>query len=136
MQLQVGRHTISFEPPWLVNYVVRGALSADEMLRFAAFVDEHASGCSFVLALADLRELGAVPVETRRTAAYSIPRFPYRGMAFHGGSFQARIITKLVLGAARLLARDDQNPVRFFDTEGEARAWLAERARELDRHPR
>lgn len=112
-------------------YVVRGSLSADELIAITAFRDEHAPGSPFLLVLGDLRELGAIPVESRKVAAHRLGQFPYGGIALFGASFQARVLAKLVLGAARLLGRDDRNPVRFFDTEAEARAWLAERAREL-----
>lgn len=131
MPREIGRHSIFFEPPWLLYYILRGNLSADELVGFIAVRDEVASGSPFLLALADLRELGTIPVEARKVAAHRLKRSPYRGTAIFGASLQARTLAKLVLGAARLLGREDRNPVRFFDTEAEARAWLAERAREV-----
>lgn len=110
---------------------LRGAVSAEDLKGITAARAELLSDAPFVLALVDARELGAIPVETRKLAARTIPLVTYRGIALFGASFQTRILAKLVLGAARLLGREERNPVQFFDTEAEARAWLTERAAEL-----
>ena len=57
---------------------------------------------------------------------------PYRGIAIFGGSFQVRLLSKLLVGAVNLFSRPRRdNPVHFCDTEVEARAWIEQRRRVL-----
>jgi hypothetical protein len=50
-----------------------------------------------------------------------------RGLAVVGASFPIRAILSLVVKAIHILHKVAHNEVRFFETESEARAWLAER---------
>ncbi len=132
---QVGRHSIGFEPPALLRFVIHGDVLPEDGEAFTEFAREHTSGRPFVLLMADLSQLGGIPVHTRKNARRQAEGIPYRGMAFHGASLSARVFAKLVLGAMRLISGETDNPVRFFDTEAEARAWLTERARALSGAP-
>lgn len=131
IQRQIGRHSIAFEPPAVVHFVLMGDVSAQEAELMAAFVQEHSGGLPFILALLDVSDLGGIPAETRKEAARLSAQFPYRGLAFCRASFRARVITTLLGSALRLFARGADNPFRYFETEAEARSWLAKRAREL-----
>jgi hypothetical protein len=133
---RIGRHTVSFEPPRLICFVLCGDISVQEIVDIAAFVQEKTGHLPFVLGLGDLSELGDIPSEARKMGASLIAQTRYGALAFFGASFKALIVAKLVLGALRLFTRD-QVPKAFFDTEAQARAWLEERAREIpvDRSP-
>jgi hypothetical protein len=131
IQIQCGRHTLTLEPPTLLHWIPRGDVSALEIERFAAFVREHTRGLPFVFIMNAVADLGLVPAGTRKIIQREVPRLPIRGLAYYGGGFQKRILLKLILAPLRILSPDTRIPVRFFDTEAEARAWLAERGREL-----
>jgi len=135
VEKNLGRHTVGFEPPALLRFVARGEILPEEIEKFAAFAEEQTRGQPFVLTLTDLTELGAISVATRKTAMRATANIPYRGMAYFGGSFQARLLTKLALRALQLVLRGTDNPMRFFDAEDDARVWLAERARTLSARP-
>lgn len=132
----IGRHTVIFEPPRRICFVLRGDISVQELVSIAAFVKETTAHLPFVLGLGDLRELGDIPSEARNVGARLMSQTRYGALAFFGASFKALIVTRLVLGALRLFRRD-QVPKAFFDTEAQARAWLEERAQEIpmDRSP-
>ncbi len=70
------------------------------------------------------------PIEARRVAADLSRLIPYRGMVFHGGRRHQRVVLGLVANAITLFTKRD-NPIRFFEAEQEARAWLHERRRSL-----
>ena len=49
-------------------------------------------------------------------------------MAVIKAPLKAKVVTKLVITAINLFRRDSNlNPIAFFDTEEEARDWLASR---------
>ncbi|UQA56900.1 STAS/SEC14 domain-containing protein [Polyangium aurulentum] len=130
-----GRHTVRFEPPSLVCFILRGDVSTRDVEVFYAFTEEHARGRSALFALNDLTELGDVLGAARRLGLSGTAKIPFRGLAYFGGSFRANVLTRLTLRALRLITSVTDNPIGFFDTEAEARAWLAERAREVEASP-
>ncbi len=130
MEKNLGQHTVGIEPPALVRFIARGEIAPEEMEAFSMFVAENTRGQPFVLTLTDLTELGAISAATRKTVMRS-GKLPYRGMAYYGGNFQAKVLTKLALRALQLVTRGTDNPIRFFDSESEARAWIVERTRTL-----
>lgn len=130
-EAQIGPHTLLFEPPRLIHFVVRGEVTAQHAVEMGAFVKARTADQRFVLALADLSAFSGVSSEARKAAGREVGETPYAGMALVGARFEARILTKLVLGAVRIFAPGKALPAAFFDTEAEARAWLAERERQL-----
>jgi hypothetical protein len=82
--------------------------------------------------LNDMSELGHVPSETRKLLTRSDLLPNLKGVAVIGASLPQRVIARLVLHAARLAYPDQPlPPVRFFASEAEARAWIAEARLEL-----
>jgi hypothetical protein len=126
-----GQHTVRFEQPALFFFRAQGDFSPSEMKGVAAFIHEHAVGLPHLFVLCDARGLGDISAESRKAAISVSKGLPYRGIATFGASFHARMVAKLLVGAAQLLFGSSDNPVRFFDTEAEARAWLRERTRQL-----
>jgi hypothetical protein len=120
VERQIGRHTLRFSPEsGLFHMIPRGGISAADLEQILEFVREQFAGRTSILALVDGAELGEVPAEIRKIGARESSKIPYAGIAVYGSSFAARIVIRLVSVLIR-------KPVRFFATEGEARAWLAE----------
>ncbi|AKT37957.1 STAS/SEC14 domain-containing protein [Chondromyces crocatus] len=130
-----GRHTLTFHEPGVVDMVVRGDLSGDEMRQFLETVARFSRGRPHLLGIADLGEGGSVSIEARKIAADFTPRIPFRVLAYYRASFQMRLTTKLTLVASQLMSLGGGAPtgceIRFFTTESEARAWIDERLRVL-----
>ncbi len=125
--LVVGRHSIQIEPPDVLRLKLSGDISERDMRGLTDYVHCMTAHLPYTLVLADVSELGDVPASARRVSADLRRPVPYRGMAFVKASFQTRILMKLVLGAMNQLTRTADNPLAFFDTEEEARAWLRQR---------
>ncbi len=125
-EVMIGRHAFWFESPDLLCAEVHGDVSADEMSRFAAYARARAGECASLLVLADLSELGEVPVEARKAARAAVG-IQYQGTAVYGASFHQRLAATLVMGALRLLSRNESNRMSFVGTEAEARRWIAAR---------
>lgn len=130
-EAQIGPHTLLFEPPRIIHFVVRGEVTAQHAVEMGAFVKARTADQRFVLALADMSGFGGVSSEARKAAGREVSETPYAGMALVGASFEARLMVKLVFGALRIFAPGRAVQAAFFDTEAEARAWLEECERRL-----
>jgi hypothetical protein len=122
-------HTLRFSPNGLFHFIIEGDITADDARAITAFTREHAAGRTYVLLLADLGALGSISHEARRIGVHAEKRVPYRAIAVYRASFEKRILASLILRAMALFKRLEDNPVQFFATEAEARAWIAERFR-------
>ncbi len=125
-------HTLIFEPPAVIHMELRGDVTPGVVQGMASFVRECLGDGSAMLLLISTPELGSVSAEARRTAVEVSKGIPYRGIAFWGIGFEARVMAKLVLGAMKLLSVNKETPVCFCDTEVEARAWLARRIDQIE----
>jgi hypothetical protein len=129
MEWKIGDHRLAFEPPDLLKSTIRGDIDERQMGEFVSIVLNLASARPYLLALADLHEMGDIPPEARKIAVRMRNRITFRGMAFYNGRFRTRIVIKFILGAVNLLSPTADNPLRFCEDEAEARAWLEERRR-------
>ncbi|MBL9007847.1 MAG: STAS/SEC14 domain-containing protein [Myxococcales bacterium] len=75
--------------------------------------------------LVDLRKLTGVEATARRRAATSPQNKQLAGVAAFGASTLMRSLITLIVRAMVMLGHS-QLVMRFFETEAEARAWLAE----------
>ena len=112
--------------PALIEFDVGGAISDEDARGITGFIVEHTRTYPDVLFLVNVGRLDAVSLGARKLAAASAEQVSYRVMAFHGASFQARLLVTLTVGAMRLLS-GTRTEVRFFKSAAEARAWLDER---------
>jgi hypothetical protein len=103
----------------------------------AALVGEYGVARPYLLLLVDLREQGRFPPDARRVAEIESKQIPYRGMAFYHASFHVMLLIRIIILGMNLLSPHKDNPFCFCRTEAEARAWLAQRQRELlaSEHP-
>ena len=128
-----------WEPPDLSHIVYIGDITADHTRGLLAESLRHVSGKPYTLALIDVSRLRHLSPESReigKAHAREGPdgRPPLRGTAIFGASFHIRVIAQFGTMAYSLLKRHTDNPIRFFETEAEARAWLAKRRAELKAH--
>lgn len=119
-----------WEPPDTFFLVLVGDVPGEEMRRTIAKAMEHTAGRTYALGLIDMSRVGTISPEARMIARNEARAIPMRGTAIISASFHHRVIA-LLINKAVALVRKDYQPVAFFATETEARAWLAERREAL-----
>lgn len=123
-----------FEEPDLLFTVLRGAQPYETIDTLCSATARWAASKPYYLSLTDLREAGTPTPAVRKRGAEALRAARLYGTAFIGGSPTIRAISAMIFrGLALLSARARAAPVRFFATELEARAWLAERRAQLQR---
>src|SRR5262245_47145163 len=127
--MQIGKHTVEFESPDLVCVIVEGSLTADDIRMICEFSTERRKEPHLFL-LSDVTAMLRTSPEARKVASELGQRIPWRGTAIYGASFTVHTVLTLAITAANLLAKRD-NPLRSFNNEHEARAWLRTRRNEV-----
>jgi len=127
---KIGQHVLLLEDPDIVSVEMVGDLSPAEAADLNKGILQFSTGKPFVFFLANMARFGSVAAEARKVTAKATEHIPYRGMAFFGASFQARVIATLILNAVNLITRRD-NPGEFFPSEPDARVWLNQRRQRL-----
>lgn len=113
----------------LVLLVLRGALFMPQARALRETVERILSESPRCYILADLREMTTMDAESRRYLGdWGRTAETNTVTAIFGMSFAVRVLTMLLLNAIRVMGRS-HNQTRLFDSEGEARAWLAEQRR-------
>ncbi len=129
----IGNQTTLFEPPDIIFLKLRGACSLEEGTEINRRHREWGQTASRVFFLIDLADLDRIDPEVRKDATTTLAAVPLRGMVGYSAPIKARVIAKLIFTALNLFSnKADRVPLHFTDTEAEARAWIAERRRELD----
>lgn len=124
----IGDIFFRFEAPDTVYTALAGDLNVADVVEVAAEVQRTVKGKPHYFAITDIRSLGSPSMEVRKAAIEIGRGLPNRGMAFFGGSLRMRVIPSLIAQAVNLFNRwGKQSPIRFFETEAEARAWIDER---------
>jgi len=105
-----------------------GAASTEDSLELLRRQIAMAEGRKILFFLIDAEHLENIAPEGRKAVAETLREIPLRGMAVIKAPLKAKVVTKLVITAINLFRRDSNlNPVAFFDTEEEGRAWIATR---------
>ena len=117
-----------------------GDISGDEMRRLLAAQKAVMTGSPRLLLLIDLSRVGSVSPEARKAGAANDANNPEEkalGTAIFGASLPVRMLATLVTMAGSVLRKlkSTDSPVRFFETEREALAWLSERRAEVVKGP-
>lgn len=133
-EVLVGAHTMRMELPDVVFFTFVGDVSAAEGPVLLGEWQRFAEERPWTLVLVDLRRSGKIAPEARRLSV----RLPLkgRGTAAFGGGFAQRALATLLIKAYELLRPEADSPMIFVETEAEARAWLRERRRALERAQR
>lgn len=127
-----GHQFTALELPDIVYLKLRGKVTLEECRMINQANIEYAKSLSSFFYLVDLADLEDLPPAVRREASETVKGLPARGTVLMNAPLRARVLAKLLLTAANLFRRGpESNPVVFADTEDEARAWFAQRRRQI-----
>ncbi|WP_437761613.1 STAS/SEC14 domain-containing protein [Sorangium sp. So ce281] len=114
------------EPDGILRVAIHGEVTEDRARAVLGAVRRVAeSGCD-VLVLADTRHTGPLSAAARKVVTEEVRAARIDAVAIIGASYSLRVVmTLLAKGVQMLTGR--HYPQQFFDTEGEARAWLLAR---------
>jgi hypothetical protein len=133
-EVRIGAHLFRWEPPDLGHLVYFGDLDGPTSAALSQASRRFTLGQPRVFLLVDMSNIGRISREARTASAEGGKDLLFRGTAVVGASAHMRVLAGLVTRAIALLYGDSNNPTRFFATEAEGRAWIAERRRALDAH--
>ncbi len=118
----------TIEDPDIVVWHLVGNVSAADVARIYEVQVECCRRKSPIFVVTDLRRMNNMSLDARRAATQRqfVDGQPMRvrGIAVIGGSFALRVLSNMVNRAVALLYRNPENPLRFFETDEEARAWF------------
>jgi hypothetical protein len=128
----VGRHVTYLEAPDIIFLKLSGSCTEEEGREINRRNREAASGLPHVFFLIDFAEAGNVPAVVRRVSAETLRSLPTRAIAVYAAPLRARVIATMVATAINFFRTDeDRKLLEFFDTEEEARAWIASVRRQI-----
>lgn len=123
-----GKHVTFFEEPDIIYLKFNGEVSNDEGFELLRRQLGYVEGRSRIFFLIDGENLEKIAPEARKAVAESLKEIPLHGMCVFAAPLKAKVITKLIITAVNLFRKDSSlNQVAFFDTEQEARDWIAAR---------
>jgi hypothetical protein len=123
-----GRHITYFEEPDIIYMRFGGSATTEDSLELLRRQIAMSEGRSLLFFLIDAAELENIAPEGRKAVAETLKEIPLRGMAVIKAPLKAKVVTRLVITAINLFRKDSNlNPIAFFDTEEEGRAWIASR---------
>jgi hypothetical protein len=123
-----GKHITFFEEPDIIYMRFGGAATTEDALELLRRQMAMSEGRSILFFLIDAEDLENIAPEGRKAVAETLKEIPLRGMAVIKAPLKAKVVTKLVITAINLFRKDSNlNPIAFFDTEEEGRAWIASR---------
>ncbi|WP_437276295.1 STAS/SEC14 domain-containing protein [Sorangium sp. So ce375] len=102
---------------------IEGDISDDTARAIAAACRRLSDSGRQVLVLSDARGMGTISASARKVMAEELRNVRFDAIALFGASFAVRVVSTLAAKTVQLLTRQSY-PVEFFETEGEARAWL------------
>lgn len=126
-EIAIGKQYVRIEPE-IVYVRLRDSYEAHEVRSLTALLEQINAEQGVLYILGDIRELRWFASDARHDSADWMRRTHIGAMAVVGAGQHIRAIVSLVLRAAILLG-GARYPLRFIQTEEEARAWLiAERS--------
>ena len=129
-----GKHITYFEEPDIIFMKLSGDVTDAEGLELLRRQRGFAEGRKLLFFLMDDREMAGISPDARKAVAEMLKEIPLYGMANFQAPMKAKVVAKLVITAINLFRKDAKsNPVEFFNSEEEARAWIAQR-REQFKH--
>src|ERR1700688_3285781 len=129
----IGNQITYFEPPDIFILKLHGGVTWEEGSEINRRHREWGKTLDRVFLLIDLAGLDRIDPEVRKDATKTLAEIPLRGMVGFSAPIKAKVIAKLIFTALNLFSnKADRVPLNFTDTEEQARAWIAERRRELD----
>ena len=125
----VGRHACREEPAEELFFIrLQGNLFDEDGWTLGAamqrFIRDGRTRCFLMI---DVSAMGNVPSSTRKAIAEGILNVPIAGSAIFGASFATKVVATLANRTINLLRRERRYDTRYFSTEEQARAWLAQK---------
>lgn len=133
-EIRVGSHLFRWEAPDIGYIAYCGNLDGATMGQLSEESRRFTLGQPCVFLIVDMARAGKVSAAARQQSARGSKDLNLRGIAVIGASASLRLIAGLVSRAVDLVNRNTDNPTRFFETEAEARSWIATR-RAMVHHP-
>ena len=126
-EVHVGPHLFRWEPPDIGYVSYRGNLDGPVIGELSLASRQFTLGQPCVFLLVDMSKVGKISAEARQESAKGSKDLNLRGIAVVGASTAMRLIAGLVSRAVDLVNGNTDNPTRFFESELEARTWIAAR---------
>lgn len=126
-ELRVGPHLFRWEEPDIGYISYCGNLDGPAMGELSEQSRRFTVGQPCVFLLVDMSRVGKVSAAARQQSAKGSKDLNLRGIAVIGASTPLRLLAGVVARAIDVLNRNTDNPTRFFETEAEARSWIAAR---------
>jgi hypothetical protein len=127
----LGKHILRFEPPDAYRIALIGVVSGKEMADYNVEIARYAEGKRWLLAICDMTRTASFTPQARRETLH-LP-LNVRGVAVFGVSAKLRLPLTIVYKAFTLVRRNINTPLGFLENEAEARAWIDQRRREIER---
>lgn len=129
---RIGRHSCAFEEPDTIHMKLDGEVSAAEGSQMNRLHVDMAQGRDRLFLLIDLGGLEGIDPEVRKESGLTMKTLPLRGIVVYRASFKAKVLAKLIVSAMNIFkSGTDRAPMEVFDTELEAKAWIAKRREQL-----
>lgn len=124
----IHRHLTYFEEPDIIHMKMIGEVTTNDGLELLRRQREFCQGRDRIFFMIDGSELDKITPDVRRAVAETLKEIPLHGMCLFNSPLKAKVLAKLVITAINLFRKDDgTNEVAFFDSEDEARVWIAAR---------
>jgi len=126
---QFGGQLTHLEPD-IVYMKLVGMVSLEEAKQINEVHLEYARDVEYFFYLIDLSELEDLPASVRKEASEVVKLLPLRGTVVINAPLRAKVLAKLLLTAANLFRKGQQNnPVMFADSDEEGRAIIDKQRR-------
>ena len=124
MDTRIGKHDVRLEPPSLAVMIFHGDITADDMRAIGPWLRRVTEERGPLLILSDVGALGDIPADARRALIERGDWIPCKALAICRAGFRARVVLHILIATMKLVSKGTLGPVRFFEAEPEARAWL------------
>jgi hypothetical protein len=129
---QIGRHYCAFDEPDTIFMRLDGDVSAEEGSILNRMHAEMGKDQERLFLLIDMAKLGGMDPEVRKESGLMMKTLPLRGIAVFHASLKAKVFAKLIVSAMNIFkSAAERAPLEVFDSEQEARAWIARRREQL-----
>lgn len=129
---QVGRHYCVFDEPDTIFMRLDGDVGAEEGSVLNKMHSEMGRDRERLFLLIDMAKLGGIDPEVRKESGLMMKTLPLRGIAVFHASLKAKVLAKLIVSAMNIFkSAAERAPLDVFDSEADARAWIARRREQL-----
>ncbi|WP_437999299.1 STAS/SEC14 domain-containing protein [Sorangium sp. So ce185] len=111
------------EPDGILHVTIDGEFREERLRAIFGVFRRVAESGREVLVLADMRQAGLLTAPARKATTEEVRSTRVDAVAILGASFSLRVVLGLLAKGVQMLTGRPY-PQQFFDTEGEARAWL------------